>query len=148
MHQKPVSIGTVVPNASHTHFISHTHSHAPIEHHKHDVVYSCTLCGRKGHLAKYCFDAKRICFEKKNILHLKKNKFNPHVYDHPLHCTHCGRNGHSKDFCFDRIRAIDAPTWVRNPNGFGFGVKTPHMVDRAHNPSFLGPKRFWVPKTF
>jgi len=113
------------------------------------------LCGRKGHLAKFCFDAKRIGFMKKNKnprIFQNDNfsaysRFDSH-YAHPLHCTHCGRNGHSKDFCFDRIRAIDAPTWVRNPNGFGFGVKTPHMVDRAHNPSFLGPKRFWAPKTF
>ena len=124
--QKPVSIGTVVPNASHTHFISHTHSHAPIEHHKHDVVYSCTLCGRKGHLAKFCFDAEKICFQRKNknVACLKKNK-NPHTFQkdsfcafsrfdsqnaHPLHCTHCGRKGHTKDFCFDRLRAINAPT--------------------------------------
>jgi hypothetical protein len=153
--QKPVSIGTNVPKVSHMHSMPHTHSHASIDHHEHAIVYDCTLCGRKGHLAKFCFDAKRIGFMKKNKTpRIFQNdnfsaysRFDSH-YAHPLHCTHCGRNGHSKDFCFDRIRAIDAPTWVRNPNGFGFGVKTPHMVDRAHNPSFLGPKRFWAPKTF
>jgi hypothetical protein len=151
--QKPVSVGTIVPNISHTHFIPRTHSHAPIEHHKRDVVYSCTLCGRKGHLAKFCFDAKKICFMKKNKTPhvLQKDSFRAHthvdrMYAQPLHCTHCGRKGHTKDFCFDRLRAIDAPTWVRNPKSFGFGVKTPNMFDRAHIPSFLGPKKFWAPK--
>ena len=28
----------------------HTHTH------KHPKVYMCTHCGRKGHLAKFCFD--------------------------------------------------------------------------------------------
>ena len=30
------------------------HDHTPT--HKHPKVYTCTHCGRKGHLAKFCYD--------------------------------------------------------------------------------------------
>ena len=46
----------------HTHHARHTthtkHVHTPYSHHafKYGRVYLCTYCGRKGHLAKFCFD--------------------------------------------------------------------------------------------
>jgi hypothetical protein len=148
--QKPISMS---PLASYHVSMPRKHSHAPIEHHKHDVVYSCDLCGRKGHLAKYCFDAKRICVEKKNSL--KKSFKSPHIYvpkksfsapfythttsTHSFHCSYCGRNGHVKEFCFDRSKAINAPRWVHNPKAFDF-------TSRGNVPNSFGPKRFWVPK--
>jgi hypothetical protein len=147
--QKPVSIGTNVPKVSHMHCMPHTHSHAPIEHHKHPFVYDCTLCGRKGHLAKYCFDAKKSFVEKKNSLkspHVyvpKKNLSAPYhtltTSTHPFHCSYCGRNGHLKEFCFDRSKAINAPKWVHNPKAFDF-------TSRGNVPNSFGPKKFWVPK--
>jgi hypothetical protein len=148
---KPVSIGTNVSKASHMHSMPHTHLHAPIEHHKHAIVYDCTLCGRKGHLAKYCFDAKKSFVEKKNSLKsphvyvLKKNLSAPYhtltTSTHPFHCSYCGRNGHLKEFCFDRSKAINAPKWVHNPKAFDF-------TSRGNVPNSFGPKRFWAPKTF
>jgi hypothetical protein len=132
-------------------FTPQSHTHIPIEYHKHPNVYACTICGRKGHLAEFCFDVKKKSL--KNSLFLEKKNFCAHTHvDHmvaqPFHCTHCGRKGHLRDFCFDRLRAINAPSWVHNPKVVGFGVKAHNMFDRVHNPSFLGPKKFWVPKTF
>ena len=41
-----------------------THTHAPIEYHKHAIMYDCTIYGRNDHLAEFCFDAKRVGFLK------------------------------------------------------------------------------------
>ena len=40
----------------------HTHTHT----HKHTKVYKCTHCGRKGHLAKFCYDKINV-FNFKNV---------------------------------------------------------------------------------
>ena len=43
-------------HAHHNHAFAYVaqHDHTPT--HKHTKVYKCTHCGRKGHLAKYCYD--------------------------------------------------------------------------------------------
>ena len=47
----------------------HDHTHT----HKHPKVYKCTHCGRKGHLAKFCFDKlHHVNFANKNILKFVK----------------------------------------------------------------------------
>jgi len=45
-----------VPSIMHAHHTRHTH--APHGHHHtlYAHVYTCTHCGRMGHLAKFCFD--------------------------------------------------------------------------------------------
>ena len=54
------------------HVHAHPH-HAYVEHHahththKHTKVYTCTHCGRKGHLRKFCY-------ERLNVLIFDKNK--------------------------------------------------------------------------
>ena len=48
------------PCASHQVSSSHVHTHAPIVHHKHANVYHCDFCGRVGHLAKFCFDLRKV----------------------------------------------------------------------------------------
>ena len=40
------------PRHTYAHFAHHDHTHS----HVHPRVYKCTHCGRKGHLAKFCFD--------------------------------------------------------------------------------------------
>ena len=43
-------------HAQHHHafaYVAH-HDHTPT--HKHTKVYTCTHCGRKGHLRKFCYD--------------------------------------------------------------------------------------------
>ena len=48
---------------AYAHFARHDHTHA----HMHPRVYTCTHCGCKGHLAKFCFDKiHHINFAKKN----------------------------------------------------------------------------------
>ena len=37
---------------AYAHFARHDHTHT----HMHPKVYTCTHCGRKGHLAKFCYD--------------------------------------------------------------------------------------------
>ena len=37
----------------HTHTPWHTHTHHA---HKYAHMYTCSYCGRKGHLTKFCFD--------------------------------------------------------------------------------------------
>ena len=40
------------PHHAYAYVARHDHNHT----HKHSKVYKCTHCGRKGHLAKFCFD--------------------------------------------------------------------------------------------
>ena len=41
----------------HAHPPRHTHApHGHTHQHMYAHVYTCTHCGRKGHLAKFCFD--------------------------------------------------------------------------------------------
>ena len=40
------------PQHAYAHFARHDHTHS----HVHSRVYKCTHCGRKGHLAKFCYD--------------------------------------------------------------------------------------------
>ena len=44
-----------VPNM-HAHKPRHTHAHHVHTHNMYAHVYTCTHCGRKGHLAKFCYD--------------------------------------------------------------------------------------------
>ena len=61
------------PHHAYAHFTRHDHTHT----HMHPRVYKCTHCGRKGHLAKFCYDkANSINFANKNIWVL--NNANPH----------------------------------------------------------------------
>ena len=45
-------------NMPHTKYAQVSHAHHTHTHHafKYGRVYNCTYCGRKGHLAKFCFD--------------------------------------------------------------------------------------------
>jgi len=70
-----------VPHAhAHTH-----HAHAYVAHHDHNhthkhhtKVYICTHCGRKGHLAKYCYDRLgHFNFAKYKNFWVPYNKANP-----------------------------------------------------------------------
>ena len=40
----------------HAHHTRHTHAPHGHTHHMYAHVYTCIHCGRKGHLAKFCFD--------------------------------------------------------------------------------------------
>ena len=61
---------------SHHHAYVAQHDHTPT--HKHAKVYVCTHCGRKGHLAKFCFDKKpHLYFAKYKRFWDPYNKANP-----------------------------------------------------------------------
>ena len=61
------------PHHAYAHFARHDHTHT----HMHPRLYKCTHCGRKGHLAKFCFDKiHHINFANKNIW--VPYKTNPH----------------------------------------------------------------------
>ena len=60
-----------VPNV-HAHYSHHAYAyvarHDHTHTHKHSKVYKCTHCGRKGHLAKFCYDKiNAINFANKNV---------------------------------------------------------------------------------
>ena len=48
------------PCASHVASSSQTHAHTHHVHHKHAHVFKYDICGRFGHLAKYCFDLRKV----------------------------------------------------------------------------------------
>ena len=49
---------------AYAHFARHNHTHT----HMHLRVYKCTHCGRKGHLAKFCYDKiNALNFANKNV---------------------------------------------------------------------------------
>ena len=62
----------------HAHHTWHTHAHHA---HTHDSmyahVYSCTHCGRKGHLAKFCYDRIHISNFANKFVWVRKGA-NPH----------------------------------------------------------------------
>ena len=59
-------------NLGPTHFARHDHTHS----HVHIRVYKCTHCGRKSHLAKFCYDrVNSLNFANKNVW--VPNKTNP-----------------------------------------------------------------------
>jgi len=66
-----------VPTSMHAHPPRHTH--APHGHHQHMYahVYSCTHCGRKGHLAKFCYDRLHTPNLAKNFVWVREGT-NPH----------------------------------------------------------------------
>ena len=43
-------------HAHHHHAYAYVARHDHTHTHKHPKVYKCTHCGRKGHLAKFCYD--------------------------------------------------------------------------------------------
>ena len=52
------------PQHAYAHFARHDHTHS----HVHSRVYKCTHCGRKGHLAKFCYDRiNSLNFANKNV---------------------------------------------------------------------------------
>ena len=58
----------------------HDHTHT----HKHPKVYKCIHCGRKGHLAKFCFDKMHhVNFANKNVLKLVKEPKHSAYYNVP-----------------------------------------------------------------
>ena len=73
------------PHHAYAHFARHDHPHT----HVHSRVYTCTHCGRKGHLAKFCYDKINVLnFANKKIRFLtmltlkdrKENGYqNPHL---------------------------------------------------------------------
>ena len=48
---------------AYAHFAHYDHTHT----HMHARVYKCTHCGRKGHLAKFCFNKEPKHFANKNV---------------------------------------------------------------------------------
>ena len=82
---------------------SHSHTHANI--------YHCDLCGRNGHLAKFCFYREKLLKNNNsNVSH--KMGSHAHSHDHissyaqPFHCGFCGRDGHLEEFCFDKKKVL------------------------------------------
>jgi len=60
------------PQHAYAHFACHDHTHPQL----HTRVYKCTYCGRKGHLAKFCYDrVNHFNFVNKNVW--VPNKTNP-----------------------------------------------------------------------
>ena len=57
-------------HAHHHHAYAYVARHDHTLTHKHPKVYKCTHCGRKGHLAKFCYD-------KINALNFAKNVWVP-----------------------------------------------------------------------
>jgi len=53
--KKPTPHAHAHAHHAHAYGAQHDHNHT---HKHHAKVYTCTYCGRKGHLAKYCFDKK------------------------------------------------------------------------------------------
>ena len=51
------------PFHAYAHVARHDHTHT----HMHPKVYKCTHCGRKGHLAKFCFDKMHHLNFAKNV---------------------------------------------------------------------------------
>ena len=52
------------PQHAYAHFARHDHTHT----HMHPRVYKCTHCGRKGYLAKFCYDrVNSLNFPNKNV---------------------------------------------------------------------------------
>ena len=57
-------VHTQHPRHTYAHFAHHDHTHS----HVHTKVYKCTHYGRKGHLAKFCYDkVNSINFANKNV---------------------------------------------------------------------------------
>ena len=50
-----------VSSIMHAHPPRHTHAPHGHHHHLYAHVYTCTHCGRKGHLVKFCFDRLNDC---------------------------------------------------------------------------------------
>ena len=61
----------------HAHPSRHTHAPHGHTHHMYAHVYTCTHCGRKGHLAKFCFDRIHDCNLAKNFVWVREGT-NPH----------------------------------------------------------------------
>ena len=54
----------ITPRHIYAYFAHHDHIHS----HMHARVYKCTHCGRKGYLAKFCYDkVNSINFVNKNV---------------------------------------------------------------------------------
>ena len=66
-----------VPSFMHAHPSRHTHAPHGHHHHKYAHVYTCTHCGRKGHLAKFCFDRLHTPNLAKNFVWVREGT-NPH----------------------------------------------------------------------
>ena len=65
-------------HAHHNHAFAYVaqHDHTPT--HKHTKVYVCTHCGRKGHLAKFCYDnINSLNFANYKNVWVPYNKTNP-----------------------------------------------------------------------
>ena len=67
-----------VPTFMHAHPSRHTHApHGHTHHHMYAHVYTCTHCGRKGHLAKFCYDRLHTLNLAKNFVWVREGT-NPH----------------------------------------------------------------------
>ena len=60
MFRKKTTHSSHASHSSHTSHVSHAH-HAHHKNHTHHAymyenVYTCTFCGRKGHLSRFCYD--------------------------------------------------------------------------------------------
>ena len=60
------------PHHAYAYVARHDHTHT----HKHSKVYKCTHCGRKSHLAKFCYDKLNALNFAKKIFWVP-NKTNP-----------------------------------------------------------------------
>ena len=65
----------------HAHKSRHTHAHHA---HTHDSlyahVYTCTHCGHKGHLAKFCYDRINVSNFANKFVWVRKSA-NPHGFE-------------------------------------------------------------------
>ena len=65
-------------HAHHNHAFAYVARHDHNHTHKHPKVYKCTHCGRKGNLAKYCYDKlDHFNFAKNKNFWVPYNKTNP-----------------------------------------------------------------------
>ena len=57
----------------HAHPSRHTHAHHGHNHDMYAHVYTCTHCGRKGHLARFCYDHLHIENLANNLVWVRKD---------------------------------------------------------------------------
>jgi len=89
----------------------------------HTKIFHCSLCGRNGHLAKFCYDREPLFANKFSHTHTHHHhipKATPSSnfgskFAHGFFCDFCGMNGHLKEFCYDKLECVNAPSWNYNP---------------------------------
>ena len=98
--------------------------------HMYSKTYKCSICGRQGHLAKFCYDAHKhknsnvpcashIASSSCTLTHL-------HAHSHKVHykhasvfkCDYCGRFGHLAKYCFDLKRKSHLTNASNRPHVF------------------------------